>query len=65
MKKEIENEFNEWFEEVENYSYRSERFLDDVDYASKIHDYKIMIAWLQSAFEMGYNVGQRLHGEIE
>lgn len=46
--------FEEWFEEMEGYSFRSERFYDDFDYASKTGDYKMIVKWLQTSFEEGY-----------
>jgi hypothetical protein len=49
MSREFYNEFNEWFHEIENYSFRSERFHNDVD----------MIPWLVAAFESGASGPQR------
>jgi hypothetical protein len=49
MTREYYNEFNEWFHEIENYSFRSERFHNDVD----------MIPWLVAAFESGASGPQR------
>lgn len=46
--------FEEWFEEMEGYSFRSERFYDDFDYAAKTGDYEMIVKWLQAAFEEGY-----------
>lgn len=61
----MKEEFEKWFDELENYSYRHERFYDDVDFASKTHNYKLMVEWLFSAYQMGYNDGQRLYGGTE
>jgi hypothetical protein len=41
--------FHEWFHEIENYSFRSERFHNDVD----------MIPWLEAAFASGASGPQR------
>jgi hypothetical protein len=60
-----DKEFDAWFEELEGYSFRSERFYDDFDYASKTKDYKIIIQWLKTAFETGYEVGQQIYGGTE
>ena len=49
--------FEEWFEELEGYSFRSERFYDDFEYASKSGDTKVIVKWLMSAFQVGYNQG--------
>lgn len=46
-------------------TYRSERFYDDFDYVANSRDYEIIRKWLQSAYKMGYNEGQRLYGETE
>lgn len=57
--------FDTWFEEMEGFSFRSERFYDDFDYAAKTKDYKMIIKWLQAAYEVGYEDGQRLYGGTE
>ena len=49
MPREFYNEFDEWFHEIENFGFRSERFHNDVD----------MIPWLQAAFESGQSGPQR------
>jgi hypothetical protein len=56
-KLEIKKQFDEWFGELEGYSFRYERFWDDFDSAKDKNDYhtmKIMVKWLRTAFEMGY-----------
>lgn len=60
-----DNNFNDWFDEMEGFSFRSERFYDDFDYAAKTKDYKMIVKWLQTAYEVGYNDGQRLYGGTE
>lgn len=57
--------FENWFEEMEGYAFRSERFYDDFDYAAKMKDYKMIVEWLKAAYEVGYNDGQRLYGGTE
>lgn len=52
----MNDEFEKWFYELEVYSFRSERFWDDFEYASKSGDTKVIVKWLQTAFEMGYNM---------
>ncbi len=47
----IDNEFETWFSEMEGYSFRSERFYDDFDYAAKTGDYEMIVKWLQAAFK--------------
>lgn len=46
--------FDEWFEELEGFAFRSERFLDDYEHSIDTRDYKTMQKWLRSAFEAGY-----------
>jgi hypothetical protein len=57
----MKTEFDNWFWEMEGYHIRSERFWDDFDNNRRSEIYK----WLQTAFEMGYNAGQRLYGGTE
>jgi hypothetical protein len=57
--------FEEWFEELEGYSFRSERFYDDFDHASATKDYGIIVKWLQTAYEIGYNDAHLLYGGTE
>ena len=64
-KLEIDKQFDEWFEEMEGYSFRYERFWDDFDYAKDSKDNQSMVKWLRSAYEVGYNDGQRLYGGTE
>jgi hypothetical protein len=62
---EIKKLFDEWFGELEGYSFRYERFWDDFDYATDSKDKQGMVQWLRTAYEMGYNEGQRLYGGTE
>ena len=55
QKRKIEKQFDAWFEEMEGYSFRYERFWDDFDYAKESKDNKSMVRWLRTAFEMGYD----------
>ena len=59
---EIKKQFDAWFDEVQGYSFRSERFWDDFDYAKETGDTRNIKRWLRTAYEMGYNEGQRLYG---
>ena len=63
-KLEIQQKFYEWFEEIEGYSMRYERFWDDFDHAKDTKDNRSMVEWLRTAFEMGYYAGSQSHGEI-
>lgn len=60
-----DNGFDEWFNELVGFSFRSEWFYDDFDYAAKTNDYKKIVKWLQTAYEMGYNVGIHQYGGTE
>ena len=68
-KLEIEKQFDEWFGELEGYSFRHERFWDDFDQAKNKNDYnsmKLMVKWLRTSFEMGYYASEsKLNGEIK
>ena len=58
QKRKIEKQFDAWFEEMEGYSFRYERFWDDFDYAKGSKDAQSMVKWLRTAFEMGYNASE-------
>ena len=64
-KLEIDKQFDDWFEEMEGYSFRYERFWDDFDYAKASKDSQSMVKWLRTAFEIGYDAGSKLYGETE
>lgn len=61
----MNNGFDDWFNELVGYSFRSEWFYDDFDYAAKTNDYKKIVKWLQEAYEMGYNAGIQNYGGTE
>jgi hypothetical protein len=61
----MEKEFDEWFNELEGFAFRSERFWDDFYYASKSGDTKGIVKWLQTAYQMGYNMGKQQYGGTE
>jgi len=66
QKLEIKKKFDEWFEEMEGYSFRYERFWDDFDYAKGSKDNQSMVKWLRTAFEMGYYASEsKLYGGTE
>jgi hypothetical protein len=50
--------FDDWFDELEGYSYRSERFWDDFEYASQTKDYPMIKKWLKTAWEIGYQTSE-------
>ncbi len=60
-----DNGFENWFNELVGYSFRSEWFYDDFDHAAKTNDYKKIVEWLKTAYQMGYEEGQRLYGGTE
>ena len=68
-KLEIKKQFDEWFEEMEGYSFRYERFWDDFDQAKNKNDYhtvKSMVQWMRTAFEMGYYASEsKINGETK
>ena len=50
MKTETELQFLEWFNEIEGFGMRSERFYDDYSR----HDVVNNVKWLKAAFEAGF-----------
>ena len=60
-----DNGFEEWFNELVGFSFRSEWFYEDFDYAAKTNDYKKIVEWLRTSYQMGYEEGQRLYGGTE
>ena len=68
-KLEIKKQFDEWFGELEGYSFRYERFWDDFDQAKNKNDYhtvKSMVQWMRTAFEMGYYASEsKINGETK
>ena len=61
QKRKIEKQFDEWFEELEGYSLRYERFWDDFDYAKESKNNQLMVKWLRSAFQVGYDACESKH----
>ena len=61
QKRKIEKQFDAWFEEMEGYSFRYERFWDDFDYAKGSKDTQSMVKWLRTAYEMGYSACESKH----
>lgn len=47
--------FDEWLDEVENFSSRAERLLAEFEYAEDGHRF---IKWLKAAYDVGYNAGK-------
>ena len=56
---EIKKQFDDWFNEMEGYCFRSERFWDDFDYVKDSKENQIMVKWLRAAFQVGYDAGQK------
>ncbi len=53
--------FDDWFYEMEGYGFRSERCGSDFD----SQNWTAMVEWLRTAYQMGYEEGQRLYGGTE
>ena len=68
-KRKIDKQFDEWFGELEGYSFRYERFWDDFDQAKNKNDYytvKSMVQWMKTAFAMGYYASEsKINGETK
>jgi hypothetical protein len=46
--------FEDWFDELENYSFRSERFFQHLELAKTEHERRMVTElWLRTAFDMG------------
>ena len=61
QKRKIEKQFDEWFNELVGFSFRSEWFWDDFDYAKGSKDNQSMVKWLRTAYEMGYSACESKH----
>jgi hypothetical protein len=57
----MEEEFDDWFYEIEGFSFRAERFWNDVELLKKPE----ILEWMRTAYKMGYNAGQQLYGGTE
>ena len=53
--KELDDWFNDWFNELESYSMRSERFYELV----KPSELGAVLGWLKAAFEAGVIAGSK------
>ena len=49
----VESAFNQYFNKVESYGLRSERFFEDVKYAFVKDNPKALIEWMKASFVMG------------
>ena len=58
---EIKKQFDEWFNELVGFSFRSEWVWDDFDYAKESKNNQLMVKWLRSAFEVGYDACESKH----
>ena len=55
--------FKEWLHEIENFSTRSERLIDDLaGYQSGDED--IVYKWLKAAYDVGYEAGEEIGNDI-
>jgi hypothetical protein len=52
---ESNDEFYAWFDTIEGFTIREERFWDDCERGEK----GVLFEWLRAAFEVGYQVGKR------
>lgn len=52
----LNEKFEDWFYELECFSFRSERAIDDLFYASETNNIEMIRQWLYAAFEAGYGV---------
>jgi len=60
---EIKKQFDDWFGELEGYCFRSERFWDDFDYVKDSKENQIMVKWMRTAFQVGYDACEsKLYG---
>lgn len=59
----MQEQFDEWFYELEGYAFRSERLIDDLYYAAETKDVSMMISWIKSAFEEGYKAAKEEENE--
>lgn len=58
-----EKKFSKWFNEIEGFALRGERFYDDLDTITGIdktaseasRNTSLMLDWLKAAYEEGYN----------
>jgi len=55
---ESRSSFIEWYDELEGFSYRSERAIDDIYYAVNTGNVQLIKQWLYAAFEAGYEVSK-------
>ena len=57
-----ENGFSDWFYELEGFSYRSERFQDEIEHCTVLQDYQYarvqMLKWVIAAYQAGYETGR-------
>ena len=50
----LEDEFNSWFNEIEAFSLRSERFYEEINhYRTRESQYELIITWLKAAYMHG------------
>jgi len=49
------NNFEDWFDELEGYSFRSERFFNDAKCPDPFKKREILIEWLKTAWKLGHD----------
>ena len=58
LETQINKEFDDWFNELVGFSFRSEWFYDDLDHAESVEKLReSMKIWIKSAFREGYSRG--------
>lgn len=58
--------FEDWYNDLEGFSLRSERFYWDVGFDSPHkHSYNIALQWLRAAYEQGYSDGKEAKSDSD
>lgn len=56
--KHIRDYFHEWFNALEGYGLKSERFYNDLGIQDELRRAAIMVNWMNAAFYAGYDKGK-------
>lgn len=56
--KNIRDYFHEWFNALEGYGLKSERFYNDLEIQDELRRAAIMVNWMNAAFYAGYDKGK-------
>lgn len=54
----IHDYFHEWFNQLEGFGYKSERFYNDLEIQDELRRSAIMVNWMNAAFYAGYDKGK-------